>query len=73
MIWFLQYDPRMPDTVREKMQRIGLHDEEFVDTSRATAANGVRTSSAAKAAPAATGPRSPAPSSGTRTSSPIGH
>ena len=31
MIWFLQNDPRMPEKVREKMQRIGLHDEEFVD------------------------------------------
>jgi hypothetical protein len=31
MIWFLQNDPRMPDSIREKMQRIGLHDEEFVD------------------------------------------
>lgn len=31
LIWFLQHDPRMPDSVREKMQRIGLHDEEFVD------------------------------------------
>ena len=31
MIWFLQHDPRMPESVREKMQQIGLHDEEFVD------------------------------------------
>ena len=31
MIWFLQHDPRMPEKIREKMQRIGLHDEEFVD------------------------------------------
>ncbi len=31
MIWFLQNDPRMPDKIREKMQQIGLHDEEFVD------------------------------------------
>lgn len=31
LIWFLQNDPRMPDVVREKMRRIGLHDEEFVD------------------------------------------
>ena len=31
MIWFLQNDPRMPDSIREKMQQIGLHDEEFVD------------------------------------------
>lgn len=31
MIWFLQNDPRMPEAIREKMQRIGLHDEEFVD------------------------------------------
>ena len=31
LIWFLQHDPRMPDSVREKMQQIGLHDEEFVD------------------------------------------
>ncbi len=31
MIWFLQNDTRMPESVREKMRRIGLHDEEFVD------------------------------------------
>ncbi len=31
LIWFLQNDPRMPDPVREKMQQIGLHDQEFVD------------------------------------------
>ncbi len=31
MIWFLQNDVRMPEGIREKMQRIGLHDEEFVD------------------------------------------
>jgi len=30
LIWFLQHDPRMPETVRQKMQQIGLHDEEFV-------------------------------------------
>lgn len=33
LIWFLQHDPRMPETVREKMRQIGLHDEEFVDNS----------------------------------------
>ncbi|NLS96869.1 MAG: FAD-dependent oxidoreductase [Planctomycetaceae bacterium] len=31
LIWFLQHDPKVPDSIREKMRQIGLHDEEFVD------------------------------------------
>ncbi|MHB8902981.1 MAG: FAD-dependent oxidoreductase [Thermoguttaceae bacterium] len=30
LIWFLQNDPHIPDSVRKSMQQIGLHDEEFV-------------------------------------------
>ncbi len=31
LIWFLQHDEHVPSEVRQPMQQIGLHDEEFVD------------------------------------------
>lgn len=31
LIYFLQHDEHVPETVRERMLKIGLHDQEFVD------------------------------------------
>lgn len=31
LIWFLQHDDSVPDSIRSPMNKIGLHDEEFVD------------------------------------------
>ncbi|MBI2480402.1 MAG: FAD-dependent oxidoreductase [Planctomycetia bacterium] len=31
LIWFLQHDAAVPDSVRSDMQKIGLHDKEFTD------------------------------------------
>lgn len=32
LIWFLQHEPRVPEKVRQHMEPLGLHDQEFTDT-----------------------------------------